>query len=102
MPPSTEDVGSDGGGGGGDVGEADADAAAPGGGGEGCPVPPSDPSCMERKYLVAATLSCSRSSAVCRLKSVDNIRVISIVTRPWFFRECQIYGIDFIQYCYFI
>ena len=92
MPPSTEDVGSDGGGGGGDVGEADADAAAPGGGGEGCPVPPSDPSCMERKYLVAATLSCSRSSAVCRLKSVDNI---------WFLAlgECLSYCIDL---CYFI
>ena len=26
-------------------------------------------SCMERKYLVAACLSCSRSSAVCLLKS---------------------------------
>ncbi len=30
---------------------------------------PSDPSCMERKYLVAACLSCSLSSAVCRLES---------------------------------
>jgi len=27
-----------------------------------------DPSCMERKYLVAAWRSCSRSSAVCLLK----------------------------------
>ena len=90
MPPSTEDVGSDGGGGGGDVGEADADAAAPGGGGEGCPVPPSEPSCMERKYLVAATLSCSRSSAVCRLKSVENIRfTLHIYCYSSLLKECQ-------------
>ena len=34
-----------------------------GGGGGG-----SDPSCMDRKYLVAACRSCSLSSAVCRLE----------------------------------
>ncbi len=28
-----------------------------------------DPSCMDRKYLVAAWRSCSRSSAVCLLKT---------------------------------
>ena len=35
-----------------------------GGGGGG-----SEPNCIDRKYLVAACLSCSRSSAVCRLKN---------------------------------
>ena len=29
--------------------------------------------CMERKYLVAAWRSCSRSSAVCRLQTIDQL-----------------------------
>ena len=37
--------------------------------------------CMERKYLVAACLSCSRSSAVCRLimKKIRFILIVSII-----------------------
>ena len=33
---------------------------------------PRDPSCIERKYFVAAWRSCSLSSAVCRLKNKIN------------------------------
>ena len=36
------------------------------------------PNCMERKYLVAACRSCSRSSAVCRLKS-NNFVIVSFL-----------------------
>ena len=49
---------------------AAAAAAAGGNGGAGEELfgDPSDPSCMDKKYFVAACLSCSLSSAVCRLK----------------------------------
>ena len=48
-------------------------AAAAAAGGKGGPGEelfgdPNEPSCMDKKYLVAACLSCSLSSAVCRLK----------------------------------
>ena len=48
-------------------------AAAAAAGGKGGPGEelfgdPNEPNCMDKKYLVAACLSCSLSSAVCRLK----------------------------------
>ena len=65
------------------AGSAGAGAGAAEGGGDSagegmCGGGDSDPSspdiCMERKYFVAACLSCSLSSAVCRLHHHHNIR----------------------------
>ena len=54
-----------------EVEAAAAAAAAAAAGGKGAEEPfgdPNDPNCIDKKYLVAACLSCSRSSAVCLLK----------------------------------
>ena len=51
--------------------EAAAAAAAAAAGGKGAEEPfgdPNEPNCIDKKYLVAACRSCSRSSAVCLLK----------------------------------
>ena len=78
---STEEEEEEEDGGGGGEGDGEVAGGSMWAGGEGGESGLSSPDiCMERKYLAAACLSCSLSSAVCRLQQQQQVSVTSPVT----------------------